>query len=95
MPLSSRNLILFKSAENTTMLVRRAILSRFITRNRVAYKDMYLARLALDLFWDDNFTIIPEFDFVDAEPPERLLRTVPILSAHHRQPGVSLTPGIL
>jgi hypothetical protein len=56
------------------MLVRRAILSRFITRNRVAYKDMYLARLALDLF----FTIIPEFDFVDAEPPERLLRTVPI-----------------
>jgi hypothetical protein len=32
---------------------------------------MYLARarLALDfkLFWDDNATIIPEFDLVDAE----------------------------
>jgi hypothetical protein len=28
---------------------------------------MYLVMLALDLFWDDNVTIIPEFDLVDAE----------------------------
>jgi hypothetical protein len=26
---------------------------------------MYLARLALNLFWDDKITIIPEFDLVD------------------------------
>ncbi len=28
---------------------------------------MYLRRLALDLFWDDNVTSIPDFDLVDAE----------------------------
>ncbi len=28
---------------------------------------MYLVRLALDAFLDDNVTIIPEFDLVDAE----------------------------
>jgi hypothetical protein len=37
-------------AENMTTLDRRAVLTLFITRNRVAYKEMYLARLALDLF---------------------------------------------
>ncbi len=49
------------------MLVRRAFLSLFMTRNKVVDKEMYLVRLALDLFWDDNVTIIPEFDLVDAE----------------------------
>jgi hypothetical protein len=38
-----------------------------MTRNRVVDKEMYLVRLALDLFWDDNVTIIPGFDLVDAE----------------------------
>jgi hypothetical protein len=33
-------------AENMTTLVRRAVLSLFITRNRVVYKERYLARLA-------------------------------------------------
>ncbi len=65
--LSSRNLILLMVAENISTLVRRAVLSLFMTRNRVVDKEMYLARLALDLFWDDNVTIIPEFDLVDAE----------------------------
>jgi hypothetical protein len=36
-----------------------------MTRNRGVDKEMYLVRLALDLFWDDNATIIPEFDLVD------------------------------
>ncbi len=38
-----------------------------MTRNRVVHKEIYLSRLALDLFWDDNVTMIPEFDLVDAE----------------------------
>jgi hypothetical protein len=38
-----------------------------MTKNRVVDKEMYLVRLALDLFWDDNVTIIPEFDLIDAE----------------------------
>jgi hypothetical protein len=38
-----------------------------MTRNRVVDKEMYLVRLALGLFWDDNVTIIPEFDLVDTE----------------------------
>ncbi len=38
-----------------------------MTRNRVVDKEMYLVRLALDLFWDGDVTIIPEFDLVDAE----------------------------
>jgi hypothetical protein len=67
MLLSSRQLILLMVAENMTTLVRRAVLSLFITRNSVVDKEMYLVRLALDLFWDDNVTIIPEFDLVDAE----------------------------
>ncbi len=67
MSLSSLNLILFMVAENMTTLVRRAVLSLFMTRNRVVDKKMCLVRLALDLFWDDNVTIIPEFDLVDAE----------------------------
>ncbi len=50
-----------------TTLITRAVLSLFMTRNRVVNKEMYLVRLALDLFWDDNITIIPEFDLVDAE----------------------------
>jgi hypothetical protein len=54
-------------AEIKTMLVRRAVLSPFKTRNRVFCKEMYFARLALDAFWDDNVTIIPEFDLFDAE----------------------------
>ena len=54
-------------AENMTTLVRRAVLSLFMTRNRVVDKEMYFVRLALDLFWDDNVTIIPEFDLVDVE----------------------------
>jgi hypothetical protein len=54
-------------AENMTMLVRMAILSLFMMRNKVFHKEMYLVRLALDLFWDDNVTMIPEFDLVDVE----------------------------
>jgi hypothetical protein len=41
-------------AENMTTLVRRAILSLYMTRNRVVDKEMYHGRLALDLFWDEN-----------------------------------------
>ncbi len=69
MPLSSRNLILLMVAKTMISLVRRAVLSPFMTRNRVVDREMYLVRLALDLFWDDNATraIIPEFDLVDAE----------------------------
>jgi hypothetical protein len=67
MSLSSRNLILLMVAENMTTLVRRAVSNLFMTRNRVVDKVMYLVRRALDLFWDDNVTIIPEFDLVDAE----------------------------
>jgi hypothetical protein len=65
--LSSRNSIWLMVAENMTTLVRRAVLSLLMTRNRVVDKEMYLVRLALYLFWDDNVTIIPEFDLVDAE----------------------------
>jgi hypothetical protein len=36
-------------------------------RNRVVDKEMCLVRLALDLLWDNNVTIIPELDLVDAE----------------------------
>ncbi len=56
-------------AENMTTLARRAVLSLLMTRNRVVDKELYLFRLALDLFcqWDDNVTITPEFDLVDAE----------------------------
>jgi hypothetical protein len=54
-------------AENMTTLLRNAVLSLFMTRNRVDDKEMYLVRLALDLFWDDNVAIITEFDLVDAE----------------------------
>ncbi len=54
-------------AENITTLFRRAVLSLFMTRNSVVDKEMHLVRLALDLFWYDNFTIIPELDLVDAE----------------------------
>jgi hypothetical protein len=67
MSLSSRNLILLMVAENMTMLVGRAVLSLFMTRNRVVDNEMYLVRLALDLFWDDNVAIIPEFDLGDVE----------------------------
>jgi hypothetical protein len=49
-----------------TTVIRRAVISLFRTRNRVVYTEMYLARPALDLFWDDKVTIIPEFDLVDA-----------------------------
>ncbi len=66
MSLSFCNLILSMVAENMTTLIRRAVISLFRTRNRVVYEEMYLARPALDLFWDDNVTIIPEFDLVDA-----------------------------
>ncbi len=74
-------------AENMTTLVRRAVLSLFMTRNRVVDKEMYLVRLALNLFWDDNVIIIPEFDLVDAErqASQTTLRTVQIRSAHYRQ----------
>jgi hypothetical protein len=51
-------------AENMTTLVRRAVLSLFMTINRVVDKEMYLVRRALDLFWGDNVTII---DLVDVE----------------------------
>jgi hypothetical protein len=54
--LSSCNLILLMVAENMIMLFRRAVLSLFMTRNRVVDKEMYLVMLALDLFWDDNVT---------------------------------------
>ncbi len=69
MSLSSRNLILLTIAENMIALVqvRRAVLSLFITRNRVVYKEMCLARLVFDAFWDDNVPVIPEFDLVEAE----------------------------
>ena len=50
----ARNLILLMVAENMTTLVRRAVLSLFMTRNRVVDKEIYHARLALDLFWDEN-----------------------------------------
>jgi hypothetical protein len=68
MSLSSRNLILLMVAENMKTLVtmvRRAVLSLFMTINRVVDKEMYLVRL--DLFWDDNVTIIPDFDLVDVK----------------------------
>ena len=84
-----------------TTLVRRAVLSLSMTRNRVVDKEMYLARLALDfkLFWDDNATIIPEFNLVDAERLVKpsapvctagkslmaTLRIVQIQSAHYPQ----------
>jgi hypothetical protein len=48
MSLSSRNLILLMFAENMTPLVRRAVLSLFMTSNRVVDKEMYLVRLALE-----------------------------------------------
>jgi hypothetical protein len=54
-------------AENMITLVRRAVLSLFMTRNRVVDKGVYLVRLALDFSWDDNFTIIPQFDLVGVE----------------------------
>jgi hypothetical protein len=50
-----------------TALVGRAVFSLRMTRNGVVDKEMYLVKLALDLFWDDNVTIIPEIDLVDAE----------------------------
>jgi hypothetical protein len=67
MSLSSCNLILLMVAENMTTLDRRAVLSLFMMRNRVVDKEMHHVRLALDLFWDDNVTIFPEFDLVDVE----------------------------
>jgi hypothetical protein len=67
MSLSSRNLILLMVAENMRTFVRSAVLSLFIARNRVFLKEIYLARLALDAFRDDNVTITPEFDLADAE----------------------------
>jgi hypothetical protein len=73
MSLSFHNLFLFMVAENMTTLVRRAGLSLFMTRNRVADKEMYLVGLALDLFWDGNVTIIPEFDLVDVERQDKPL----------------------
>ncbi len=38
-----------------------------MTGNSVVYKETYLARSALDFFWDDNVSIIPHVDLVDAE----------------------------
>jgi hypothetical protein len=48
-------------AENKTTFDRRVVLSLFMTRNRGVDKEMYLGRLALDLFCDDNVAIIPEW----------------------------------
>jgi hypothetical protein len=67
MSLSSRNLILLMVSENMTTLVRRAVLSLFMTKNKVVDKEIYLFSLALDLFFHDNVPIIPEFDLLDAE----------------------------
>jgi hypothetical protein len=44
----ARNLILLMVAENMTTLVRRAVLSLFMTRNRIVDKEIYLVRPALD-----------------------------------------------
>jgi hypothetical protein len=65
-------------AENMTTLFRRAQAVM-----------MYLVRLALDLFWDDNVTIrvIPSFDLVDAE---RLVLEL-FKSRMHRDTTVSNT----
>jgi hypothetical protein len=45
-----------------TTLVRRAVLSLSMTRNRVVDKEMYLARLALDfkLFWVESEMTMPQ-----------------------------------
>ena len=78
-------------AEYMTTLVRRAVLSLFMTKNRVVDKEMYLVRLALDLFWDDKVTIIPEFDLVDVERLVKPLFDLYKSGEHTTRPLLTMT----